>query len=270
MKYKLELISNLYHLWLYPFVLNFRNIENEIKTDTIQNFTKLIQLIKNIIENVEKNGTWVSVENDRKLQCLQKICQNLFVNKLLNLYILAIEQSDTSISTSSSTSSFNNLTLNSDRMEKWKVEILSNNNNHPTQGIKTEHFSYLSKRFSNLNHYIKQEPITNISKNYQRATLYFYKSPLYLPKYKICNVKCLPIITVREFNDRIFLSTNGNSQSLLYEIFIELNDIELKNIRRIFIYGVFHDIHSKKFVGFAFHNAKHFDEIICKKRFVEK
>jgi hypothetical protein len=269
MKYKFDLISNLYNLWIYPFVLNYKNIENQIKTDTIQYFTKLIQLIQNMIENIEKNGKWISLEDDKKLQCLQKICQNLFFEKIVNLYIIAIEKPEAS--TLASTSFFNNSSLNSDKMEKWKVEILSTNNkNQPNQELKSEHFSYLSKRFSNLNHYIKQTSNTNMSNNYQRATLYFYKSPLYLSKYKDCNVKCLSTITVREFNDRIFLSTNGSSQSLLYEIFIELNGIDLKNIRKIFIYGVIDDTYSKKFVGFAFRNSKHFDEIACKKRFIEK
>ena len=272
MKYKYDLISNLYNLWLYPFVLNSNNVENEVKTNTIRNFSKLIELIQNIIENIEKNGVWVSTENDKKLQCLQKICKNLFIEKILDVYFDAImSSSSSSLSSSSSSSLFfnNNSNLNSKKMETWRVEILSTNNTL-NKGQKVEHLSYLSKRFSNFNNYInKDRSIKNVNK-YNRAILYFYKSPMYLSKYKDCNLKCLPIITVREFNDRIFLSTNGSSQSLLYEIFIELNDIELNNIRKIFIYGVLDDIYSKKFVGFAFRNSNHFNEIACKKRFNEK
>ena len=162
------------------------------------------------------------------------------------------------------------MSLQSKKIEKWKVEIVSfcgKTNTHS----KSEHFSYLSKRFPNLNHYMNPKIKLNATKDsVQRATLFFYKSPLKLPKYKYCNVQCLSTITVREFNDRIFMSANGNSQSLLYQIFVELCNIELKNIRKIFIYGVLDEIKCKKFVGFAFRDSKHFEEITCKKRFLQK
>lgn len=276
--YYLKMITMSYDLWLYPFLLNYTNIKNDLKVKTIQNFTKFIELIQNEIYKIENNDSWISIENDAKITAQQKICRSILLDELFIIYYTAAQTGGTSSVSSSSSQApvlNTNSTINSlyhrEELEKWKVEIIDICKEEKTLTEKSNHFykqghyDYLSKRFPTFSKNFS----TSFHKNCKthRAMLYFHKKPLYLNQYDDPYVESLPIVSVREFNEKKHLSINGDPHALFYDIYTEKNEISIENIRHIYVYGVCHKNNLKRFVGFAFENEDHFHKIISKKRF---
>lgn len=276
--YYLKMISTLFSIWINPFVFNSNNVTKELKIKTITNFQKFIDMINLAVENIETRELWVSEDMDARIQNQQAICRSIIINDLYILYYQAI-QFPASVSTSTgssqssvlSTGSTNNINaswnMNCPKKDfvKWKVKIISTCDKTPNSSQKQGHYNYLAKRFPNFS-FDSARHCSSHEKPHM-ATLYFHKSPMYLPKYSCSNLSCLPIISVREFNERQYLSTNGETKALIYDIYIELNNIDVKKIRHIYVYGVLDSCSCKRFVGFAFRNLEHFDKIVCKKRF---
>jgi len=276
----LKMISSLFEIWINPFVFNSNNVSKELKVKTITNFQKFIDMIQLAIENIETKEMWISEEMDEKIEKQQSICRSIIINDLYTLYYTAIQfpasvsitstsgGSQSSVLSSGTTNNINttwNMNCPKKDFVKWKVQIISTCDKKPNSSQKQGHYNYLAKRFPNFS--FDSPRHCSSHEKAHIATLYFHKSPMYLPKYSCSNVSCLPIISVREFNEKQYLSTNGEPKALIYDIYIELYDIDVQKIRHIYVYGVLDSCYCKRFVGFAFRNLEHFDKIVCKKRF---
>ncbi len=279
-EYYLKIISLAYDLWINPFILNSLDVNTDLKTRTITNFTILIQLISVAIESIEEDELWISLENDKKLQNQQKVCKLIILNEIYMIYLEVIQsprnqttsssfsaQPQQSLASSSSVQSISNNTSYKERkkkdVEKWKVEILLSCTKHNERNIsiyKAQHFEYLSKRFPTFSKTIVKPIIGGCST--KRATLYFHETPLLLPEYQEFEVESFQLITVREFDEKVQLSLNGNPQALHYDIFLEKMEIELEKIHHVYIYGTIKKKHFRQFVGFAFRNEKHFHNVM--------
>lgn len=266
--YYRKIISLSYELWINPFILTSPDVNNDLKVRTITNFTNLIQLVKNEIEIIEKSETWISIQNDTNIKAQQNICKSIMLDEIFMIYLEAIQTPANQSLTNNNRQQIISIHNRKNEVEKWKVEILSNCNQNindkKRSGYKQEHYDYLSKRFPS-----KTLSGTSHAKNCatHRATLYFHKNPLHLDEMDTPEINSLPILSVREFNEKKHLSVNGDPNALYFDILINKMNISVENIRHIYIYGLSIKNNSRRFVGFAFQNKNHFDMILRQKRF---
>lgn len=270
--YYTKIISLSYELWINPFILSSVDVKTDLKVRTITNFTNLIQLVKNEIETIEKKETWISIQNDDNIKSQQKICNSIMLDEIFMIYLEAIQTPANQSLTNSNTNNQQQIIgihRRKNEIEKWKVEILSNCNQNTEQknkpSYKQEHYDYLSKKFPSKTLYgtsHRKNCVTHC------AMLYFHKNPLHLDEMDKAEINSLPILSVREFNEKKHLSVNGDSNALYFDILIDKMNISVENIRHIYIYGLSRKNNSRRFVGFAFQNKNHFDMILCQKRFL--
>lgn len=194
--------------------------------------------IENIIHDIEINSQGLSINENLKLQNLQKNYRSYILETFWSKFYENLKSETPSV----------NSTVLIQRIQKkvpvWEVEILYNRE-------KVIHFDFISSQFRLYSS--KKEEM-------KKGRLSFFGDPGRLPK--IENPFFTHNMIVKEINPKLDFSINQKDN--IYYIKYDINSISIKSVKRVFIYGYCEYKQKKIFIGFAYRNNDHYREIYQK------